>query len=70
MAIESINPANGKLLQTYDEMSASEVDAIIERAHRAHLDWRDSAFSGLVSLARRRPAGHDQELRIGGPMGQ
>jgi succinate-semialdehyde dehydrogenase/glutarate-semialdehyde dehydrogenase len=53
MAIESINPANGKLLRTYDEMSASDVDAIIERAHRAHLDWRDSAFSDRSALMRR-----------------
>ncbi len=44
MSIESINPANGKLLRTYDEMTASEVDAIIDRAHQAHLDWRETAF--------------------------
>src|SRR5262245_44932309 len=53
MPIESINPANGKLLRTYDEMSASDVDAILERAHRAHLDWRDSAFSDRSRLMRR-----------------
>jgi succinate-semialdehyde dehydrogenase/glutarate-semialdehyde dehydrogenase len=53
MPIESINPANGKLLRTYHEMSASDVDAILERSHQAHLDWRNSAFSDRSRLMRR-----------------
>ncbi len=52
MAIESINPANGKILRTYDEMSPSEVDAIVDRAHRAHLDWRETAFPDRSRLMR------------------
>ncbi|HEY7697136.1 MAG TPA: NAD-dependent succinate-semialdehyde dehydrogenase [Vicinamibacteria bacterium] len=52
MPIESINPANGKLLRTYDEMSPSEVDAIVDRAHQAHLEWRHTAFSDRSRLMR------------------
>jgi succinate-semialdehyde dehydrogenase/glutarate-semialdehyde dehydrogenase len=52
MPIESINPANGKIIRAYDEMSPSEVDAILDRAHRAHLDWRESAFSDRSRLMR------------------
>jgi succinate-semialdehyde dehydrogenase/glutarate-semialdehyde dehydrogenase len=63
MPIESINPANGKLLRTYDEMSASDVDAILERSHRAHLDWRVSAFADRSRLMRRAA----QVLRDGAP---
>jgi succinate-semialdehyde dehydrogenase/glutarate-semialdehyde dehydrogenase len=44
MAIESINPATGKLIRAYDEMPASEVDAIVDRAHQAHVDWRETSF--------------------------
>src|SRR5574341_238459 len=52
MPLESINPANGKLLRTYDEMSASEVDRIVDRAHQAHLEWRHTAFSDRSRLMR------------------
>jgi succinate-semialdehyde dehydrogenase/glutarate-semialdehyde dehydrogenase len=45
MAIESINPATGKRIRAYDEMPASEVDAIVDRAHQAHIDWRETSFS-------------------------
>jgi succinate-semialdehyde dehydrogenase/glutarate-semialdehyde dehydrogenase len=45
MAIESINPATGKLIRVYDEMSPSEVDGIVDRAHQAHLDWKETSFS-------------------------
>src|SRR3990172_12994915 len=50
MSIESINPATGKTIRTRDEMSPSEVDAILDRAHQAHLDWRESAFSDRSRL--------------------
>lgn len=44
MTIQSINPANAKLLAEYDEMSASEVAAIIDDAHSAFKLWRRSPF--------------------------
>jgi succinate-semialdehyde dehydrogenase/glutarate-semialdehyde dehydrogenase len=52
MPLESINPANGKLLRTYDEMSPSEVDKIVDRAHQAHLEWRHTAFPDRSRLMR------------------
>ncbi len=52
MSIESINPATGKTIRTYDEMSPSEVDEILDRAHRAHLDWRESSFPDRSRLMR------------------
>jgi succinate-semialdehyde dehydrogenase/glutarate-semialdehyde dehydrogenase len=38
--MESINPFTGKSVARYEEMSRDTVDAAIEAAHRAHLDWR------------------------------
>jgi succinate-semialdehyde dehydrogenase/glutarate-semialdehyde dehydrogenase len=52
MTLSSVNPATGKTLRTYDEMSASEVDAIVDRAHRAHLDWRETSFADRSRLMR------------------
>lgn len=40
MSLKSINPATGKTINTYDEMSATEVDEIIEATHEAYRGWR------------------------------
>ncbi len=48
--ITTINPATGKELTTYDYMSESDVNNIIDASHTAFLDWR------LVDLDTRAKA--------------
>ncbi len=50
MALESLNPATGELLQTFTEMSSAEVDAIIADVHQAYKPWSEMSFA-----ARRQP---------------
>lgn len=45
MAIETVNPATGKVIQRYQEMSDSEVEKIIHDSHAAYLKWREFDFS-------------------------
>lgn len=44
MKIETINPANGTLIKTYDCMSDQEVSGLIDVAHCAFLQWRKKSF--------------------------
>ena len=50
MTIESINPATRETLETYDEMVPADVDAAIEKAHQAFLDWRRVPFAERAEL--------------------
>ncbi len=40
MALESINPATGELLESYGEMSPGQVEDILDRSHEAYASWR------------------------------
>ena len=53
MTIDAINPATGETISTYDEMSPSDVSAIIESAHDAFLDWRGTDFGDRAKLMGR-----------------
>ncbi|MGZ5261684.1 MAG: aldehyde dehydrogenase family protein [Burkholderiales bacterium] len=44
MAIESINPATGERLKTYEEMPRGEVEDILDKTHEAFLAWRWKSF--------------------------
>jgi succinate-semialdehyde dehydrogenase / glutarate-semialdehyde dehydrogenase len=55
MAIKAINPVNGKIFATYDEMTPSVVSGIISDAHEAFLKWRHTSFeSAQRGCARQR----------------
>ena len=45
MTIQTINPATGRVIQSYAEMNSREVEAIIESTHIAFMQWRNTAFS-------------------------
>ncbi len=45
MTIETINPATGQVIQSYQEMNSREVEAIIESTHIAFLEWRNTSFT-------------------------
>ncbi|MBS1524508.1 MAG: NAD-dependent succinate-semialdehyde dehydrogenase [Bacteroidetes bacterium] len=42
MSIISINPANGKIIQTYRSHTPKQVDQRIKQTHKAWLSWRNS----------------------------
>ena len=52
MAIESINPATGQLLETFTEYSPAEVAGIIEQVHGAWADWRQTPAGRRSKLMR------------------
>jgi len=52
MAIQTINPATGETIRTYDEMTPSEVDEIVSQCHRTFLDWRRTSYSTRAGLMR------------------
>lgn len=52
MAIESLNPATGETLNTYDEMSPEEVGRVVESVHEAFLSWRETGFADRAKLMR------------------
>ena len=48
--MQSINPANDQVLKDYPEPSPQEVNAQIEKTHRAWLAWRESPFSQRAAI--------------------
>src|SRR5262245_21651600 len=53
MSITSINPATGKLLKTYDEMTPEAAAAAVSDAHSAWLAWRKTSFAQRAMPMRR-----------------
>ncbi len=52
MAIESVNPATGERLKTYDEMPRTAVDDAVVKAHEAFLAWRRTSFQERAERMR------------------
>src|SRR5712671_4816979 len=52
MAIKAINPVNGKIFATYDEMTPSVVSGIISDVHEAFLKWRHTSFEERAAMMR------------------
>lgn len=50
MSIVSINPANGKTIKTYTEISTEEVNKKIENVHQAWISWKRSAHETRSEL--------------------
>lgn len=42
--MKTINPATGKVIKEYDDMSFDEVDEIIQKANAAQADWKQTGF--------------------------
>lgn len=51
--IEIRNPATGSLLKTYEEMSAAEVNHIIDEVHETFIEWRTTSFETRKNLMKR-----------------
>lgn len=52
MAIESINPATGELVERFDELDAAGVDAALARAVEAFEDWKQTPFDVRAGVLR------------------
>ena len=54
--MEAVNPATGKTIKTYEEMTPAEVEKIIVQSHEAHLAWKRTDFAHRAGLRLRHPA--------------
>jgi succinate-semialdehyde dehydrogenase/glutarate-semialdehyde dehydrogenase len=79
MKITSINPANGEMLKTYDEMSAAKVAAALDQAHQTWTSWRKTAFverarlmtrAGSILRERKEELARLMALEMGKPIKQ
>jgi succinate-semialdehyde dehydrogenase/glutarate-semialdehyde dehydrogenase len=52
MVFNSINPATGEKVSSYDEMSATEVQAILEQCADAQREWGNTAFAERARLMK------------------
>ncbi len=52
MAIVAINPANGEIVQEYEEMSPEQAAEAVELAHEAYLDWKRLSYGERAVLVR------------------
>ena len=56
MTIETTNPATGKVLRRYEEMTAAEISQALGEVDRAQLAWAKTDFSHRAELLRRAAA--------------
>ena len=40
MTLQSIDPASGKKMRAYDELSSDDIPGCIDKTHAAHIQWR------------------------------
>lgn len=57
MSIQSINPANGKVIKTYTEDSEQKVNRKVELTHKAWLKWRETEFTQRALLLKNLAGG-------------
>lgn len=56
MSIQTINPANGKIVQTFEQYSSKQVNEIINLTHEDFLNWRNVEFSARKVLMKNAAA--------------
>ena len=52
MAVESVNPATGEVLERFAETTPAEIEGILVRAHAAFRDWRARPFAERAGRMR------------------
>jgi len=53
MALESLNPATGELLETFEEWSDTQVAETVEQVDLAWQSWRETTFADRATLMKR-----------------
>ena len=79
MLIQTINPANGKIVQTFEQYNSNQVNEIIGLTHEAFLKWRNVGFAArkvfmkkAAAILRERKSefGETLTLEMGKPISQ
>src|SRR5437762_12303603 len=53
MAVKTVNPATGKIIQVYAEMDMTTVSDIIASTHAAFLPWRNTHFKQRAQILQK-----------------
>src|SRR5437667_9350218 len=56
MSIQSVNPWNGEILETFTETAGAELERMLARAQAAFLEWRDVPFARRAERMRKAAA--------------
>ena len=62
MTLQSINPATGKLIESFEEISDAELEAALARAQKAFRTYRRTSFAeraGWLAQGRTDPGGRE-----------
>ncbi len=79
MSLQSINPATGEILETFDETSGQELERTLASAHAAFVEWRTAPFArraqrlqeaARVLRARKAEYARAMTLEMGKPIVQ
>jgi succinate-semialdehyde dehydrogenase / glutarate-semialdehyde dehydrogenase len=79
MSIQSINPATGEVVETFEEASPAAVERILATAHAAFLEWRRVPFAtraghmrkaAEILRARKAEYARSMALEMGKPIAQ
>jgi succinate-semialdehyde dehydrogenase/glutarate-semialdehyde dehydrogenase len=79
MSIQSINPATGEVIETFQDTSAPEIERILANAQRTFLAWREVPFTARAEpmqaaaaiLRQRKPEyARTMALEMGKPIAQ
>jgi succinate-semialdehyde dehydrogenase/glutarate-semialdehyde dehydrogenase len=79
MSIQSINPATGEVLETFPQMTVTEVDEILETAYACFREWRNRPFAerakkmaeaARILRARKEKYARTMALEMGKPIVQ
>src|SRR5712664_396041 len=53
MSIQTVNPATGEALETYEETSPRELEQVLARAHATFVEWRTVPFAQRAHRMRK-----------------
>lgn len=79
MALETVNPATGELVKSFNEMTKKEIDDIINYAHQQFAEWKNTSFKDRSRLMlnaakilkqRKEELGKTLTLEMGKPIKQ
>ena len=79
MSLQSVNPATGEILETFDETSGQELERTLASAHAAFVEWRTAPFArraqrlqeaARVLRARKAEYARAMTLEMGKPIVQ
>ncbi len=53
MSIQSINPATGEVIETFEAYSEAQINEALDQARRAFREWRETTFAERGALFHR-----------------